>query len=176
MELDTIFNTQLVSITSTVLAPFVLYRLLVSQKDSMIQLLKERLDGATAKIKDLESSSPDQLLQALDSRVAIMNKELERMKADSSTKQAEIASRELEISAIRTRLSDLMTLLDDTDLLCPSCRAPLSRRDSRTISGYVGEREVDAEVEYTEYECGATYKDRQRLTPCKCPPTTGSAA
>lgn len=176
MELDTIFNMQLASIATTVLAPFVLYRLLVSQKDSVIQLLKERLDGATAKIKDLESSSPDQLLQALDSRVGILNKELERMKSDSSTKQAEIANREQELSAIRTRLSELMTLLEDSDLICPSCRAPLSQRASRCIYGYVGGREMDAEIEYTEYECGATFEDRQRLTPCKNPQTATSDA
>lgn len=44
MTNETIFITQIASVIAFVGSLFVLYRLLISQKDSVIELLKERLE------------------------------------------------------------------------------------------------------------------------------------
>lgn len=43
MSIEILFYTQLASILAFTVALFVLYRVLVSQKDSTIQLLKEKM-------------------------------------------------------------------------------------------------------------------------------------
>ena len=68
MTNDIIFYTQVGAIIVYLGALFGIYRLLVEQKDSVIQLLKERLTDKDAKIQELESQTPDALATALSSR------------------------------------------------------------------------------------------------------------
>src|SRR5690606_20845985 len=102
-----------------------LYRLLISQKDAVIELLKERLTAETAKVEQLKTQTPDALVNALNSRVQIMNGELDRLKHDGNTTAEVIARKEQELNSVREQLLKLSELIEDSDLVCPDCSAPL---------------------------------------------------
>lgn len=167
MSNDAIFYTQIVSIAVFVLALFGLYRLLVEQKDSVIQLLKERIADKEAKIQELELQTPDALATALSSRIEVTLAEVGRLKADGDKHKEEIEAREGELHALRKRLNSLSELIADSDLVCRKCGAPLSQRGFYPIHGYVGGREIEVEGEYIEYECGLAIRDGVEASPCK---------
>ena len=167
MSNETIFITQISTVIAYVGSLFLLYRLVVSQKDSMIELLKERLASESAKVEELKTQTPDALVDALNSRVLIMNGELDRLKHDGTTTAEVVARKEQELGSVRAQLLKLSELIEDSDLVCPDCSAPLLQRGSKTVYGYIGDKEQDADIEYREYECGASYEDSSKLTPCK---------
>lgn len=167
MSNEVIFGTQIVTLIAFVIALFVPYKVLVEGKDAMISLLKERIADKDAKLAELESQTPDELAKSLGSRVELSLKEIERLRADGDTHKEQIATKEAALQALRERLQALSALIHDSDLVCPTCRAPLVRRGSHTIHGNVGGREVEADVEYREYECGyAVDEDRGDMSPC----------
>ena len=167
MSNDVIFFTQIVSIVVFILALFGIYRSLVAQKDGVIELLREQLKAQEKKVKDLESQTPDALASALSERIEISVKEIERLKGAGDKHKEEIEKKEAELHSVQGRLSVLVELIQETDLVCPKCGAPLSRREFYPIYGYVDGREVDAEGEYTVYECGLALKDCEEVSPCK---------
>jgi hypothetical protein len=167
MRNEVIFTTQLISIIVFILALFGIYRSLVSNKDSIIQLLKERIEALSERIKQLESQAPDVLAEALSKRIKLQLEEIERMKNDGDNHQEEIERKEAEINDAQTRLESLVHLIEESDLVCPECAAPLIRRESYTIFGESGGREVEADVEYVEYECGLSINHDGESSPCK---------
>lgn len=167
MSNDTIFYTQITSIVVFVLALFAIYRLLVDQKDSVIQLLKERIADKDAKIQELESQTPDALATALSSRIEITLKEVSRLKADGDKHQEEIGKKEGELHVLKQRLNSLSALISDSDLICKKCGAPLNQRTFYPIHGFFSGREVETEGEYIEYECGLALRDGVEVSPCK---------
>ena len=167
MSNEIIFYTQIASIIAFVFALFGIYRSLVSQKDSVIELLREQLKEKERKINELATQTPDVLVKSLSERVEISVKEIERLKEDGDKHQEEIKEKEKELHKVQSRLSEIVSLIQETDLVCQKCGAPLSRREFYPIYGYVGGREVEADGEYTEYECGLALKDREEVSPCK---------
>ena len=165
MTIETIFITQIASIIAFVAMLFVLYRLLVSQKDAVIELLKERLAAESSKVLELKTQAPDTLVSTLDSRIQIMNKELDRLKHDGTTTTEVVTRKEQELSSVREQLLKLSELFQDSDLVCPDCSSALAHRAFQNISSPDGES--DADIEYRVYECGAEYCDSQQTTPCK---------
>ena len=167
MSNEVIFGTQVVTIIGFVIALFVLYKVLIEGKDAMISLLNERIADKEAKIAVLESQTPDELAKSLSSRVEVSLKEIERLRADGDTHKEQIARKEGDLQALSGRLQALSSLIQDSDLVCSTCGAPLVQRGSHTIHGYVGGREMEADVEYREYECGYAVDDsRGELSPC----------
>lgn len=65
MTIEAIFVTQVASILAFIAALFGLYRVLVSQKDSTIQLLKEKCDYLDRQLNDAAQSNPDALAKSL---------------------------------------------------------------------------------------------------------------
>ena len=61
---ETIFWTQIASITGFVVALFALYRLLVDQKEATIQLQKENIVFLKDQLADAKLQSPDVLAQS----------------------------------------------------------------------------------------------------------------
>ena len=106
-------------------------------------------------------------MDALNNRVQIMNGELDRLKHDGTTTASVVARKEQELGSVRAQLLKLSELIEDSDLVCPDCSAPLLQRGSKTVYGYSGDKEVDADIEYREYECGATFEDSTRLSSCQ---------
>ena len=64
MSTDIIFYTpaQIATIVAFVVALFIPYRILVAQKDSVIELLKQEIESLKRKLGDAESKSPDVLI------------------------------------------------------------------------------------------------------------------
>jgi len=121
MTNETIFITQISTVIAYAGSLFVLYRLLVSQKDAVIELLKERLAAESAKVVELKAQTPDALVNALNSRVQIMNDELDRLKHDGTTTAEVVSRKEQELSSVREQLLKLSELIEDSDLVCPDC-------------------------------------------------------
>jgi len=78
MSIELLFYTQIGSILLFITSLFVLYRLLVEQKDATIQFLEKQLQA----FKDDPS---DIILKKLSERVRIANDEVERLAKDKET-------------------------------------------------------------------------------------------
>lgn len=167
MSNETISGMQIAAVLGFVGGLFILYRVLVAQKDAVIQLLNERIKDQGQKIQELESQSPDALATALSSRVEIALKEIERLKADGGKHQEEITKKEEELHGLKDRLNELSSLIRDSDLVCHYCGSPLVQRACYPIYGHVGGREVEADEEYIEYECGLSVRGGEEVSPCK---------
>jgi hypothetical protein len=166
MSIELIFYTQVASIIGFILALFTLYRLLVSQKDSVIELLRERTSLLEEKIKELETQSPDVLVDLLNKRVNITKEEILRLNQDGYEHKEQIAEKETELEMLSQKLSKLNYFLAENELLCPHCQAPLLRRACHTIYGEYQGREVEADIEYVEYECGLIRDGAEQISPC----------
>ena len=167
MTNDVLFYTQIASLITFVLVVFGVYRLLVEQKDATIQLLRQRIEDQVERVKILELQTPDALAKSLSERVERQLAEIERLRLDSSANKDEIGRMESELRGIQSKLSALLTTISDSDFLCPHCSAPLTQRTPYEIQGYVGDREVEAGVEYLEYECGLAINHDGEVSPCK---------
>lgn len=167
MSNDVIFYTQIISISVFIFVLFGIYRSLVSNKDSVIELLKERIVSLSEKVKMLESQTPDALAEALSNRVERQLSEIARLKEDGEQHREEIDLKETEINDARERLSALSELIKDSDLVCPECGAPLTRREFYTINGHSGGREAEADVEFVEYDCGLSINHDGESSPCR---------
>lgn len=153
MTTEVIFYTQVVSIIGFITALFVLYRVLVQQKDSVIQLLKERLVDKDEQITALKTQTTDALASALNDRIKITQDEIVRLKTDEDIHRKEIGLKEDELRGIQGKLNTLSDLIRESDLVCPECGEPLVIRHSYTLHGGPYE-EYQEEVEYVEYQCG----------------------
>lgn len=65
---ETVFWTQVASFITFVVALFILYRILVEQKEATIQLQKENIAYLKDQLTDAKSQSPDSLAQSLSTR------------------------------------------------------------------------------------------------------------
>ncbi len=97
MSNEIIFFTQIASIIVFILALFGIYRSLVSQKDGVIELLREQLNQQAIKMKELAAKSPDVLAKTLAERIEIAVSEIERLKLDGDKHQQEISKKEIEL-------------------------------------------------------------------------------
>jgi DNA repair exonuclease SbcCD ATPase subunit len=169
---ETIFWTQVASIITFIAALFVLYRLLVDQKDATIELQKENISYLKDQLSDAKAQSPDLLAQCLTNRVNMLEGELSRLEQDKTATKDQISAKEAELTAARTEAEALIrqvlharTLL--RDFLCPKCGAPLAEKVYHSqIVDYQG-REVDLDHEYVAFECGYEVVDGNVLAPCK---------
>ena len=169
---ELIFWTQIVSIVGYVAAAFYLYRLLVEQKDSTVQLQRENIAYLKDQLADARAQSPDVLAQSLRSRVTLFEEELKRLEQDKSSTQDEVAEKEAELKRARLDAEELTKQVIHArqllqDFVCPHCGALLAEKayDSESVE-YRG-REIDIDHEYVAFECGYSIVDGQVRSPCK---------
>lgn len=167
MTNEIIFYTQVASILGFIIALFVLYRVLVANKDSVIELKNERILGLEEKNRMLEKQMPDALTDTLSRRVDIMKSEVARLREDGEKKQEAIDSKGDELIAAETKLSTILDFIKDTDVLCPECDSVLIKREYYTLTTSMGGRDVDADVEYLEYQCGLAINHMGECAPCE---------
>lgn len=86
--MDTTVILQIVTIVGLIGSYFALYRLLVSQKDATIESSRQQTETIKQQMELMRSESESVVAKALDERVAIMERELERLKAENKA-QAE---------------------------------------------------------------------------------------
>lgn len=85
MSNEIIFFTQLATIVFFILSLFAIYRILISQKDATIQLLKEQISDLKEKLIEARNSNPDILSEMLSKRIQIYESELSRLKEDQNS-------------------------------------------------------------------------------------------
>jgi len=173
MTIETIFYTQLISVLAFIVALFVLYRVLVSQKDATIELLKEKNEFVSQQLTEALSQSPDMLARSLSDRVKLLDEEIERLSNDKDKNQDTIKEKEKEIAKVQSEANKLLNqiaIASDLieDFTCPTCGSHLVERayQSEAVEDYHG-RSVDIDHEYILYECGLTIVDGSEERPCK---------
>ena len=170
MSNDIIFYTQISTIVVFILALFGTYRFLVSQKDGVIELLREQIKQHEARIAELQNQSPDILARTLSERIEITTKEIERLKLDGDKHKEKIEKKEIELDKSVEQMMALAELITETNLICPHCNSPLSQRGVYPIYGEINGREYEADAEYSVYECGLTIRDGVEESPCRSTP------
>jgi DNA repair exonuclease SbcCD ATPase subunit len=178
MSIDTIFWTQIGSVFTFLIALFFLYRLLVEQKDAVIQLLKERISILNDQLAEAQSNSPDILAKSLHDRTKILESELSRLSSDQGSSVESINRKEAELAAANERLEELNRQVELAkellvDFTCPHCGAPMSRRDFGSESVEHQGHDYDVDHEYSEYECGYSLVDGKQDSPCRQTNTNG---
>jgi len=163
-----IFYTQILSIVVFVFTIFGLYRLLVSQKDSVIELLNEKNDYLRLQLETIKSSSPDILVERLSKRIDILKEELSSLGNDNETnakillkKEKKIVHYETELQKLNEQISHAKELLKE--FTCPYCESPMIEH---TFSPELVQN-IDIDHEYISYECGLTIFDNFEKSPCK---------
>lgn len=162
-----ILYTQLASIIGYIVGVFFIYRLLVSQKESTIELLKETNQQLVLKINDLKEQTPDALVLSLTARVEATLGEIERLKIDGENYKGQILEKEKSLNKFADDLLKITQMLKETDLVCPKCNSPQIIRETYTVFGEFNGREADYDAEYIEYECGLSLSDGIEKAPCK---------
>lgn len=125
MTSDLIFITQMASIIGYIGTVFILYRILIKQKDATIDLLKNRIsmleqhlstgrDYDQQRISLLEKElliakeqDPDILLKKYKERLDLATEELSKIETDMSKNLSDINDKEKEIAKIREELKSM---------------------------------------------------------------------
>lgn|SRR5690554_4091770 len=107
MQIELIFYTQIFSIVAFIVTVFGLYHLLVSQKESVIELLKERNEYLELQLKDAKNQSPDVLLESLSKRVEASKEEISRLSSESEEHKEHILGYENELKSISSQLNKI---------------------------------------------------------------------
>ncbi|MDD3127414.1 MAG: hypothetical protein PHT27_07360 [Candidatus Izemoplasmatales bacterium] len=168
MTNEIIFITQIASIISFIGALFILYRILISQKDATIQLLKEKNDYLKDKLIEVKENTPDKIAQKLSDRIYIITEELERLSIDKEKNDALIKQKEQDLKYVQVDLEILKNQLEEAqeianEFLCPFCKAPMSIHQFQLQH----ERGQDYETELIGFDCGYTTIDGREDLPCK---------
>ena len=169
---ETIFWVQIVSIVGFVVALFVLYRLLVDQKDATIQLQKENIAFLKDQLADAKLQSPDVLAQSLAGRVKLFEEELRKLRQDKTATEEQVAAKEAELTQARDEAEALTKkILHARDLLhdflCPHCGAPLVERACHSEMVEYQGRELDVDHDWSSFECGLEIVNGLERSPCK---------
>lgn len=146
------------------MALFGVYRILISQKDSTIELLKERVSVLKEK---LESESPDNLNQALSRRVDQLDEELERLYIDESTNKELISKKEDELehaTEVYRRLQETHMHISgmSASYFCRVCEEPTLYSVEAKV-GFIGNDEKNFLVKYS---CGYSELNREKVSDC----------
>lgn len=169
---ELIFGTQIASIIAFVVALFILYRVLVEQKDATIQLQKENIAFLKDQLLEVKSQSPDVLAQSLAGRVKLLEEELKRLEQDNSTTQEQVKAKEADLKQAREEAEDLTKKVLHarellSDFLCPHCGALLAERAYHSECVEYQGRELDIDHEYIAFECGYEVVDGEMRAECK---------
>jgi hypothetical protein len=104
MNNQLIFYTQIGSILLYLVSLFVLYRLLVEQKEATIQLLKEKADWLQKQLDIAKQESPDVILKKLEDRIHIYSNEIARLSKDKESNEALIKEKSENLEQTETMM------------------------------------------------------------------------
>src|SRR5260370_32056473 len=109
MSNQIIFYTQIGSVVAFISSLFILYRLLVQQKDATIEVLKEKNTWLQDRLETAKLNSPDVLADRLSRRISILSEELKQLSEDHDANQSAIQEKEAELAATKIEVADLKT-------------------------------------------------------------------
>jgi flagellar motility protein MotE (MotC chaperone) len=168
MTNEIIFITQIASIISFIIVLFVLYRVLVSQKDATIQLLKEKNEYLKEQLTNAQEGTPDKIAKKLSDRIHIITEELERLSKDKETNEELIKRKEQDLKNAQEDLERLKDQLEEaqeiaSEFLCPFCKERMAFHEFHPQHS----RGQDYEIEVIGFDCGYTTIDGREDHPCK---------
>ena len=171
MSIEIIFYTQLASVLTFIVALFVLYRVLVSQKDATIELLKEKNDYLSQRLNDAATNTPDALAKSLNDRVKVLEDELDRLSNDKVNNQDKIKLKEKELDTVKEKAEELSRQIAIahelmSEFSCPHCASPMTEKAYQSESVEYNGRDVDIDHEYYSYECGYAVSDGTVVSSC----------
>lgn len=108
-------------------------------------------------------NSADDLLRVVTQRAHTAMEEIRRLEQDGERSKAELSEKQGDLVALRESVSTAWQILRETDLLCPICESPIAIRHSSSETISLGGNDLEADLEYIQYECGyATRDDRDQ--------------
>lgn len=174
MANEILFYSQVGAVISYVITVFFLYRLLVSQKDATIELLREKNDLLKTQLEELKEKSPETLEKRLAERVKRLQEEIGRLGKDEEEnkkiikkKEEELKDKQDKLSKVRQQLQEMKEVAEE--YFCPNCEAPLLRREFHYETVEYGKYAIDVDHECIEYECGRTIMDGETTNGCSIP-------
>jgi hypothetical protein len=176
-----ILGVQIVTALGYIIALFGLYRLLVSQKNATIELLKEKNGFLQEQLDSAEAESPTVVAESLARRVKIQEDELGRLMQDQDQdkelieeKKRELAQARAEIERFREKLDEASYVL--SEFSCPYCGAVMTMMDYFPDTAIFRGREIDFEHKVIEYACGLAIYDGKEVSPCPNKDSSGSTS
>lgn len=169
METETIIGIQIFTFLGYLGTVFALYRILVSQKDATIEMLRTQCDLLKGNLETAEKNSPDNLLQRLENRKNILERELESLGRESEKKREELQVEISELSSKKEELENevhyVNTILEKYS--CPHCSSTLLDKGYAVESAESDNgNEYDIEHEWASFECGYKEADGIEVKPC----------
>ncbi len=113
MSNEIIFITQIGSILGFIVSLFVLYRLLVNQKDATIELLKEKIALLEKQVESLKESSPDVLLDSMGKRINHLTNEITRLSEDREANKEVLLSIQNKVKAMKDEFNSEMDMIEE---------------------------------------------------------------
>jgi len=165
MTLELIGGIQIIQIIGFVIAVFYLYRLIVKQKESLIEFQKSEIVSLNNKISKMGS---DPLAENLQNRIHIYEKELINLKEDKNLNIKLITGKEKELDRLISLQEDLKShLLKSSGLtfsmFCPQCDEPTLK----SVETHTQLRGGKKSISQAEYDCGHKITDNQVMADCK---------
>ena len=165
--------TQIGSIIGFIVLMFVLYRLLVEQKEATIQGLKENIEFLKDRLAEAKAQSPDILAQGLATRIKLFEDELKRLNEDKTSTTEQVEAKEAELNQARIDAESLSKKIVQAkellkEFLCPYCDSPLDERSYHSESVECDDgHEFDVDHDYSKFQCGYTIVDGITAHPCQ---------
>lgn len=161
MTNETIFITQVASIISFIVALFVLYRVLVNQKDATIELLKEKNSFLKEQIEIAKENAPDILSKVLSERISLLQDEILRLSEDQEKNNTLIDKKESDLLKLNNQLEEIQKIA--SEYFCPFCKSPMVAKEyhSEFFEHY------DIDHEYIAFDCGYSILDGKEDGECK---------
>lgn len=168
MNGEVIFWTQIGSLVGYIGSLFFLYRVMVSQKDSTIETLKSQCEFLKMKLTEAEKNNPDALLERLNHRKDILEKEFQMIGQESTAKRNELEGRIKELGDRAKELEQEVFYVNEVlaKYSCPHCKAPLIERGIAYEAVEHNGREYEVDREWESFECGFKQSDGNEIRPC----------
>lgn len=176
MSNEVIFWTQIASIVAFIGTTFVLYRLLVSQKDATIETLKTQIEFLREKQKENDKNEPDKLVERLNQRKLILEKEIESLGADNVKEKQKLEAQIKEIEDKAQNLEDEVDFVNELldKYSCPKCKAPLVEKGFAAEAVEHNGKEYEVDHEWASFECGYKIADGKMVKECRSKPNAKS--
>ncbi len=172
MSLEILFYTQLGSIMTFIITLFILYRVLISQKDATIQLFQEKCSYLEYQLADAAKCHPDALAKSLSERVTNLNEEIQRLSEDKISNEVLIIEKGHELAKVKKEAGELSRQISSahelmSEYFCPTCKAPMTERAFHSELVEYGGREIDVDHEFISFECGLSLSDGEVSNSCE---------
>lgn len=165
MNTHLIFVAQIGSIITFIVGLFVLYRLLVQNKEATIEFLQQRIEHLNERI---QGQGADALSENLARRINLLTDEIGRLNQDKETNSTLIKAKEDELDQAKSMYERLQKLIMHSSgmsvsFFCPKCDEPTI--ESAEAKVVFGDRKKDTFL--VKYRCGYSEINGRKHTDCR---------